>query len=368
MRFDVRRLLNNSFSISLRGLVRAGRRTSFALAVGVAVFLASGCASTRNSSRPFEPTPHAPAERGVGELNPEIMGPPESQPAYGPEQPEKTPLTVILGPGMARSFAAAGVLRALAENKIPVGAIVGTETGALIAALYSIDAKINGFEWRMMKFKNDAFVSSGILSRFLKSPGFSSKKLEVALERVFGATDLAKSKVPTRVSFRNSKTGEFYFLGEGETAKLLLAALSGPDWRDPANWQGAPAESAAFSRPFPVSEAKTLVGGPVLVVDTMISTPSESSAADADAEKKLFLSMQKSKLGARQDLEQADLVIRPQLTGIGYRDYHKRSEAAFQGKRAAIEAMPQIRRLAGMAEPMSGRGARAGEAEEQYSP
>ena len=47
------------------------------------------------------------------------------------------PIVLVLGPGMARGFAFAGVLRALNEAKIPIGAVIGTEMGALVSALYA---------------------------------------------------------------------------------------------------------------------------------------------------------------------------------------------------------------------------------------
>src|SRR5690606_25430781 len=70
----------------------------------------------------------------------------ETAPSYGPAARKIRPVVLVIGPGLARTFAAAGALRALVEEQIPIGAIYGVEMGALIASFYGFSGSINEFE------------------------------------------------------------------------------------------------------------------------------------------------------------------------------------------------------------------------------
>src|SRR6185437_12609417 len=95
------------------------------------------------------------------------------------------PVVLVLGPGLARGYAYVGAIRALTEAKVPIGAILGTEMGALVGSLYAMDAKINQFEWAMLKFREGAFESQGGLMPEMFQRSSRAKKLEEDLSRVF---------------------------------------------------------------------------------------------------------------------------------------------------------------------------------------
>ena len=71
---------------------------------------------------------------------------------FGPQPVKVFPVALVLGPGLARGYAHAGVLRTLHDNKIPVGAVLGVEMGALIGAIFATSRTINEFEWKLFKF------------------------------------------------------------------------------------------------------------------------------------------------------------------------------------------------------------------------
>ena len=98
---------------------------------------------------------------------------------------------------------------------------------------------------------------------------------------------------------------------------------------DPGEWNGKPAASAAKTRPFLISEARALNLGPVVVIDAMEEKDEKQYVSEAE-------------------LKDADLVIRPDLQSIGTMDFQKRTDAAFQGKKAVSDQMAEIRHLVGM--------------------
>jgi predicted acylesterase/phospholipase RssA len=72
---------------------------------------------------------------------------------------------------------------------------------------------------------------------------------------------------------------------------------------------------------FLCAEARANSQGPVILIDTAVT---------------------------RNDPSAADLVIRPDLDGISPLDFSKKTEAAFRGKKAVEEHLPEIKRWVGI--------------------
>lgn len=275
---------------------------------------------------------------------PEPYGPPTPPSAdtpnntYGPEPILFRPVVLVLGPGLARGYAYVGAIRALNEAKIPIGAVLGTEMGALVGSLYAMDAKINQFEWAMLKFREGAFEKENSLLPSVFRKSAKSKKLQASLESIFDKRGLDQSKLPLRVAIEIKESGATAVLERGSAVAAVRAAVADPELFDPGEWDGKPAVSAAKVRPFLISEARALNLGPVVVIDAM----------DANEEKQF---------ASAAELKDADLVIRPDLHGIGPLDFQKRTDAAFRGKKAISGQIAEIRHLVGMpaeADPKKG--------------
>ena len=290
--------------------------------------LTAGCASSRK--KPAEvagPTPQGPPISAP--TSSETFGPPMPpvQPTYGPELQHARPVVLVLGPGLARGFVFAGVLRALREKKIPVGAILGTEMGGLIAALYGTSKNLNQFEWALLRVKEEFFVvNEGFLARLGSNDVSRAKKLQAFLDQTFEKKDLKDSKIPLRISVQAAESGVPMLLDQGSIAAAIRGTLANPTLFSPSPWQAygqtIPIMSSAQTRPFPIEEAKALAIGPVIAIDV-----TEDSAL------------------AQDELKGADLVVRPDLNGIQYKDFKKRTEAAYRGKKAILEHETEIRRL-----------------------
>lgn len=262
----------------------------------------------------------------------ETYGPPPPEamaPSYGPVPVTLRPVVLVLGPGKARGFAYVGAIRSLVAAKVPVGAVLGTEMGALVGSLYAVGGKINQFEWALLKFKEDVFVSGRSLMPSLFQKSGKTKRIESELERVFGGKDLSQSAIPLRVAalLRDSNTP--VTLSSGRAAAAVRAAMADLDLFEPAPWNGSQAVSAAQVRPFLVAEARALNLGPVVVIDAL-----------DEAEEK--------RVASAGELKDADLVIRPDLSGIGPMEFDKRTDAAFRGKKAVDGRLAEIRQLVGM--------------------
>jgi NTE family protein len=254
---------------------------------------------------------------------------PSAQMTYGPEPVQLKPVTLVFGPGMARGFAHAGALRAFAENKIPIGAIYGAEMGSIMAALYATDSNINTFEWGLMRLKDDVFTSqNSLIGRFFgggEAVHGDSKKLETQLERIFGKRDISQAKIPLRIEVQRKSESSPSLLAKGAIVPALRAAVAGPGFFEPApvGGQSAQAASDVSSIAYLCAEARAQAKGPVVLIDTATN---------------------------RNDPSAADLVIRPDLNGIGPLDFAKKTEAAFRGKKAIEDHLPELRRWVGLEE------------------
>jgi NTE family protein len=249
---------------------------------------------------------------------------PAAQSPYGPEPRKQIAVVLVLGPGMAKGFAHAGVIRALRAAKIPIGAILGTEMGGLIGAIYAVDGNLNHFEWSLLRLKPEIFSANGgaILSKVFRERG-STEKLEGALRKILDRREIQQSKIPLRVSVVNSRSRKVEVLDRGDLVSAAHGAVAAPGFFKPAKLDGEEIVSADALRPFLIREAKGLNIGPVIAVDAGGGLRSP-------------------------ELEEADLVIRPDLGAMKSDDFSKRSEAAFRGKQALNARLPEIKKLLGV--------------------
>jgi NTE family protein len=241
----------------------------------------------------------------------------------GPMPLVKKKIVLVLGPGMARGFAHAGALKALAQAKIPVAAVLTTEIGSVFGALYAINGNANQLEWALLQFKDGTFLNDSALLPSGMRKKSSAERLRKALERVLGQKKIQSARIPLRVSVEDAKTGTDLLLDRGDAAAAVQGAMASPEYYPPARIGDHEYVSARRSRPFLVREARNLDLGAVVVIDT----------AEEQTD--------------RRELADANLVVRPDLGGIGALDFAKRADASFRGQKAMQDKIPEIKKLLG---------------------
>ena len=266
------------------------------------------------------------------------MGPPEAQGPFLPkastppvlplEEGSTRPVVLVLGPGLARGFAHAGIIQGLRELKIEIIAVYGTEMGALVAALYSTSSTMNQFEWSLQHFKEDSFLKPrGFLSKTRVSP-HGGEKLDQQLEKVFADKKWGNAKIKLMVALQSEATGIPFTVDEGPLRSAIRGALNAPSilFSTPFLFKNDPLQVVAATKtaPFLVDEAKALNLGPVIVVNVLRKV--ESSFA-------------------LSELKKADLILEPQLEHVDYFDYKKRNEIIYQGKKLVQDRANEIKQL-----------------------
>lgn len=262
--------------------------------------------------------------------------------------PKISPITLVLGPGLAKGYAHIGVLRAFAKNKIPIGAIVGVEMGALVGGAYASTKSMNQFEWLVFKVREDLFKDSGVNLSRLFGASTSGDRLNQTLTQIFGETRIEDLRIPFRSEVTLVGTSETTSMDSGFVSLSVRAALAIPGFIRPLDMGDKKLESSAALRPFPVETAKILSVGPVVVVDLVQNGVSRVSGEQTTEETRYQNYIRQNLNQAYAELEQADFVLRPDLSAIGYWDFSKKNSAMFAGEKCVQNNLKDIKNLAGM--------------------
>lgn len=172
------------------------------------------------------PVPNAPS-----------AGPAKGLPAAPPEIPN---VAVILGPGGAKGLAHAGVLKALHENRIPIGKVVGVEWGALVGAAFAAHGQPHEVDWKLYKLdqidmsnKGGGFFGLGRNDRTIKI-------LDGYLKENFGNIDVTNTKIPFSCPARSYWTGALVWQSRGLLSDAVRKCLPFPPlFQTHGSWQAA---------------------------------------------------------------------------------------------------------------------------------
>lgn len=262
---------------------------------------------------------------------------PDAPPA-GPRPAPKPPrIGLALGGGAARGFAHIGVIQVLEEHGIGVDLVAGTSAGSLVAALYASGK--NGKEMQALAEGMDegaitdwAFPGRGLirgeaLARYVRERTGNKTIEQMSLPLGILATDLADG---SGVLFRS-----------GDTGTAVRASSAVPAVFQPVKIGGREFVDGGLVAPVPVRQARQM--GAELVIAVDISSPPEDKPL-GDAMRMLLQTFAiMSRSINSYELREADVVMRPQLAGIGSADFSARRRSIQAGREAALALLPTLR-------------------------
>ena len=286
----------------------------------------------------------------------------------------KKKLGIVFGGGGARTFAHLGVLLELAEAGIKPEVVTGSSMGSLLAALYACE-------------NNAKSCTDKALAYFLASPSFAARKTQErgdGLHRRPGFTGImlkkiATAMVATTVSFRRGlrkkhpvykaidqlfpenilieklnmpfstvamdlSSGKLAIFSKGQLAPALKAGVAVGLVFSPFHWQGKDYADAAPVCPVPVSENRKLGADIVLALD-VCAPVEEAGKLDNGFEVVRRIVAVSSDLLLKQELAQADMVIKPEVKDIFWADFSQLPELIKRGRQAARDNLPALQRL-----------------------
>lgn len=300
--------------------------------------MSSGCSTQKKAEEPSTVTQSQQEETTQTQESGEA-----EKKTYGPTTPQKRPIVLVFGPGMARGFAYAGILRELEKNKIPVGAIVGSEMGALLGAMYADSSGLNEFEWKSLKLKEEVFVSSGMsLSRLFNKPDDGSR-LSSNLETIFSNRNISDTHIPLRVSVYSKNESRNEFPLQGKVRDWIRASLAVDPVFSSVKIGGHEFRSSLPEEAFPIELAKSLKIGPVVFVN--LHSDLANMSGQSDNEKKYLDKIKEALNSSRSDIAKADLILTPDLSGISYMDFKQRKKIEYRGKAEVDKYVKELKDL-----------------------
>lgn len=136
-------------------------------------------------------------------------------------------VAVVLGPGGAKAFAHVGVLKTLAQNRIPIDKVVGLEWGALVGGVYASKGQVHEVEWKLYKMEQkDWLPKKGIFNS--QSSGAAVNSMNDFFKDAFGNTQLSDFRVPFGCASRSLWTATLVMQNKGAAKDVMKKCVPFP--------------------------------------------------------------------------------------------------------------------------------------------
>lgn len=252
-----------------------------------------------------------------------------------PPQPMK--IALALGGGAARGFAHIGVIKALEAQGIVPDIVVGTSAGAVVGALYA--AGYNGFELQQLSMQMD---ESQVSDWSLPNRGMiKGEALQEFINKAVKHQALDKMKMVLAVVATDLSTGEMIVFRTGNTGMAVRASSSVPGIFQPVNINGHEYVDGGLVSPVPIRVARSLGADFVIAVDISDKPQNNKTQTSVEVMLQTFNIMGQSI--SRNELPEADMVIRPITPGISATDFKDRHLAVLQGEKAVAAILLELK-------------------------
>jgi NTE family protein len=293
--------------------------------------------------------------------------------------PPRQRVGVVLSGGGARGLAHIGVLRVLEEKQVPVDLIVGTSMGAVVGGAYAsgrsldeIEALVKAANWNAIladrparerlsirRREDDERLPSRIEFGFdlqrgatLPSGAAGNGQLEATLSSLLPTTraedPLRTLPLPFRAVATDLLSGAMLDQAYTPLFLALRASMAVPGVFAPLRVNGRPRVDGGLVRNLPIDLARSL--GADIIIAVNVGTPlledREITSAVTVANQMLQILTEQNVQRSLQELRPQDIVIDPDLPGMGFMDFGRADEAMATGRRAALAAGERLDALA----------------------
>ena len=267
---------------------------------------------------------------------------PKPQPAVEPPlKPEvrlvAPRIALALGGGAARGFAHIGVIKALESHGIVPDIVVGTSAGSLVGALYA--SGYGGFDLQRVALQLDDTV---IAVWSLPDRGFiKGEALQNFVNQAVQNRLLEKLNKPFAAVATDLQSGEPVVFRTGNTGMAVRASSSVPGVFQPVSISGRDYVDGGLVSPVPVRAARGM-GADIVIAVYISNNPRLGKTRDSvDVMLQSFAIMGQSIAG--YELNEADIVIRPDTGRIRSTGFEDRHLAIIEGEKAGLAAIAAIK-------------------------
>lgn len=256
---------------------------------------------------------------------------------------------VALGGGFARVMTHVGVLQVLEENHIPVYAITGISSGAIIAATYAAGSTV------------EEIKSTGAVTTFSSYARWTLSKLGLAvndrmttyLRKILLHRRFEEMRMPLGVAATDLTTGRpVLFHGSGDVIDPIRATCAYPGLFLPVKIGGRWLVDGGISLNVPVEAAAELGATHVLAVYLRTAPDGDGPPGNIFQLVSRCFTIMQDRLG--MDWEHIPhLVLEPDVASFAWDAFDRVPEMVEAGRQATLAALPQIRGW--LAEPLRSR-------------
>lgn len=261
---------------------------------------------------------------------------------------------LVLGGGGARGFAHIGLLRALAELKIPIDNLGGTSMGAFFAALVACGCSTD----EITAIARDTYVRANYLNDYLFPTValIRGRKFVKRLHEIFQDRQIEQLRTPFFCVSTNLTRGAPMVHDRGPLYLWLATTMAVPGVAPPVAFRNELLCDGAVVNSLPTDIMQTLERGPIIASDVSTEGDLRAPGIEGPDPEALFnwKTMGKrpglmsiifrtatltSESGVAARAARADLYIRMPVTGVGLFDWKKMDEVMERGYRHALEKL-----------------------------
>lgn len=288
---------------------------------------------------------------------------------------------LVLSGGGARGAAHIGVIEALESLNVPIDSIVGTSFGAVVGGLYAagipigdIDTTLSNVDWELVlrdevprdqlyyrrKRDHDIFLIQTTLG--FKHGQFYVPKGAVGGQRLYSVfktmllprhvpTEFSQLTIPFTAVATDIVTGRSVILQSGDLALAMLASMSVPGLYAPVevdDWMLVDG-GVVHNLPIEIAEMQDLDVLIVVDVGTLMLKREEIDTFQDVLGQLTNIYVRKNVDKSLTHLDSDDILIQPDLTGVGTASFDVLNKAVPKGREAAIEKMAFLKKLASTA-------------------
>ncbi|WP_396434569.1 patatin-like phospholipase family protein [Limnohabitans sp.] len=247
-------------------------------------------------------------------------------------------LGLALGGGAVRGFAHVGVIQVLEEAGLRPSHLAGTSAGSLVAAFYASgktpaelvrvaetmqEGEIT--DW-MLPILNRGALRGQALARYVNGQVGNKTLEQMAIPLGIVATDLGSGRA---ITFRRGNTGEAVRASSAVPAVFQPVRIGEREYVD-----------GGLVSPVPVRQTREMGANFVIAVD-ISSDPEGNPFGDTFQILMQTFAIMGQSINALA-LKEADLVVRPALTGVKSADFSARLRAIEAGRAAMRASLPAL--------------------------
>jgi len=297
--------------------------------------------------------------------------------AHAVEPDGRPTIGLVLGGGAAKGLSHVGVLKVLEDNQIPVDVVAGTSIGAIVGSLYAsgytvdeIETIATELDWNgvfadgtergktQFRRKSDDFgfltdvkitFDNGRLvlpSSLIQGQTFY-QELSRILTRSYAVENFDELPKPFRAVATDLSTGKPVILKDGNLVSAVFASMAIPGLIPPVVRGDQYLIDGAFSNNVPVNLARDM-GADILIVAEVGEGPKPAeelgNVVDVIRQLQVLLTIDNTK-NQLDTLSGRDILIRPDLSGIGLASFTKVRPIIEIGANATEAMLPALKQL-----------------------